>query len=147
MRAIMIFMMVLGPALLAGGMWLIIRNVTVVLREPVANGVITNITSFEDTTANDNGSGSRTRFAPIIEYQVAGTAYHIQGASASTYTSITVGQAVPVRYDPAHPERGQVDSFQSIWLGPLGLTILGLPFSFVSLAIARPGRPQKPAPA
>jgi hypothetical protein len=48
-----------------------------------------------------------------------------------------VGTPLPVVYDPAQPSRAELATFRSLWLFPLLVSLLGLPFLVAGLVSLR----------
>jgi len=147
---IMLLLGGLGLLLIVAGVLLAARSLFIVVGQPVVTGTIAQIDTIEADSAAPAGSvDSKVQFVPIIQYRVGDQSYKIKGQSANKYTTYQVGQVVSVRYNPQHPEQGQVDSFQAPWLGPIALIILGLPLAYIARA-ALPSwgqfRRQRPIP-
>ena len=143
----------LGLLLIAAGLLLGLRSAFIVLTEPAVTGTIARIDTVAPNSANSSAdaqtANSKVQFMPMIQYQMGDKSYEIKGQSANNYNTYKIGQALSVRYNPAHPEQGQVDSFPALWLGPIGLIILGLPFAYLAratLSRSAPDRRQRPMP-
>lgn len=84
------------------------------------------------------GIGRNAVSVPVLEFLPHGEeARRVESWMGSGFQGFAVGQAVPVRYDPADPDRAEVDTFAVMW----GLTLLragyGLLFLIMgSLALA-----------
>jgi hypothetical protein len=76
-------------------------------------------------------------FAPVVQYQVEGQTYRIQGRISSTEPGYSVGEAVPVRYSPDNPSDGTIDSFAEKWLMPLAFGGSGLLFALLGSVMLR----------
>ena len=67
------------------------------------------------------GIGRNAVSVPVLEFQPAGDQVRrAESWMGSSFQRFEVGQAVPVRYDPADPGRAEVDTFAVLW----GLTLL-----------------------
>jgi hypothetical protein len=72
--------------------------------------------------------GSST-FHPIFTFTDNAGMVHTQRTSfGSSSYSFEVGEKVTVLYDPVTPKNSKIDSFQTVWLGPLVITGFGLLF-------------------
>jgi len=80
------------------------------------------------TEVNLTKVGSR----PTIEYAVAGQIYQAHTAWPYRPTTFAIGQPVTVRYPPARPSLGMLDSFAELW--PLPLTLLAISLLLLVLA-------------
>jgi len=146
---IMLLLGGLGLLLIVAGVLLAARSVFIVVGQPAVTGAITQIDTIEPSSIS-NSPNNKAQFVPIIQYRVGDQSYEIKGQSASKYNTYQVGQTVSVRYNPQHPEQGQVDNFQALWLGPIALIILGLPFAYMARGTLSPwgqNRRQRPIPA
>jgi len=134
---IMLLLGGLGLLLIVAGVLLAARSVFIVVGQPAVTGTITQIDTVEPSSIS-SAPNNKVQFVPIIQYRVGDQSYQIKGQGANQYTTYQVGQAVSVRYNPQHPEQGQVDSFQQLWLGPIALIILGLPFAYLARGTLSP---------
>lgn len=104
----LIWMVMLGAALFMGyRSWRFTVNGVQVIGTVVEN------------EAFDGADG--VSYTPVVEYEVNGQTYRISGDNSSSPPAYRVGQQVRVRYDPADPQRGQIDNWYEKWLGPVGL--------------------------
>ena len=58
-------------------------------------------------------------YSPVIEYQINGQTYSIEGGNASNPPAYKVGQQVNLIYNPADPAKAQIDRFSERWLFPI----------------------------
>jgi hypothetical protein len=75
-------------------------------------------------------------YAPVVEYQVGGQTYRIQGHVAASPPAYSVGDRVQVLVPPERPAEGRIESFSEQWLVPAALGGGGLLFGVVGLAMA-----------
>lgn len=94
---------------------------------------------------------SRPTYAPVFTYRLAGHTYRVTSEQATAPASYSVGESVPVRYNPARPEAGRLSSFTDRWLlvllaaGVGGLlTLTGL--FVITRVLPKPGSPVGPTP-
>ena len=66
-----------------------------------------------------DGQGGCCTYVPIVEFAVNGQAYSIDGDTASDPPQYEVGQAVPILYAPASPNKAQINKWTERWLFPL----------------------------
>jgi len=60
--------------------------------------------------------GRNTISIPLLEFPVPeNRAHRAESWMGSGFGGFTVGQTVPVRYDPANPSRAEVDTFAVMW--------------------------------
>jgi hypothetical protein len=64
---------------------------------------------------------------PVVEFTIpSGEKIKFTSEFGSRPASHTVGQSVAVRYDPADPQKAEVESTMSLWLVPLIMGFMGL---------------------
>jgi hypothetical protein len=69
---------------------------------------------------SESPEGGRV-YSPIIEFNIGGQTYSIEGDTASNPPAYHAGQEVRVIYDPSNPNTAQIDKFTERWLMPLCL--------------------------
>ena len=78
------------------------------------------------------GIGRNAVSVPVLEFLPHGErARRVESWMGSGFQGFTVGQAVPVRYDPADPDRAEVDTFAVMW----GLTLLRAGYALLFLVM------------
>jgi hypothetical protein len=117
----------LAVLLLGGGLVLAVRSASLVLTEPQANATMVGVISTQ--------VGQGLAYVTTFEFTVGDQTYTIKSVPQSTRSVYRTGQVVPVRYDPANPSHATLAGFRELWLGPLGLLILGAAVGFVSVAV------------
>jgi hypothetical protein len=115
------FILVGSLIAIAGLIWLT-RTAWFSLHAAKAAGVVV---AMERSESSEGGS----TFHPVFTFTDGAGIIHTQRASfgSSTY-SFESGERVTVLYDPAVPKHSKIDSFQTVWLGPLLITGFGLLF-------------------
>ena len=97
--------------LLAGAAWAYFSQ-----QRKMQSRVPTNGTVVELAQRPGNRS---TIFCPVVEFTVpSGETIRFTSEFGSRPASHTVGQVVAVRYDPADPQKAEVESDMSLWLMP-----------------------------
>jgi hypothetical protein len=106
---------------IAGLIWLV-RTVAFVATATKAPGTVIEV---ERTTSSKGAS----IYHPIFTFSDASGIMHTQRTfvGSSTYT-FEPGNKVAVLYIASEPTRSEIDSFQTIWIGPLICTGFGLLF-------------------
>ncbi|MEM9826838.1 MAG: DUF3592 domain-containing protein [Planctomycetota bacterium] len=64
--------------------------------------------------------------SPIVEYEVDGVVYAIEGSVSSSPAAPRPGDRVNILYDAKDPTNSQIDTFRERWLLPAGLVFAGL---------------------
>jgi hypothetical protein len=117
----------LALLLLAGGLTLGARGVILVTTQSPANATVVGVISTQ--------SGQGMAYITTFEFTVGDNTYEIKSVPQGTRSTYRAGQVVPVRYDPANPSHAQLAGFRELWLGPLGLIVLGLALGGVGVAL------------
>jgi len=110
-----------GLIVVVGLIWLV-KTAGFVMHAAKAPGTVI---AMERNTSSKGGS----TYTPIFIFPDASGVVHTQRASfgSSSYT-FEPGEKVTVLYDVSAPKRSEIDSFQTVWLGPLIFTGFGLVF-------------------
>jgi len=75
----------------------------------------------------EDGVGQDTLYYPIFEFaDFQGIQRRVQGSTASSPPSFSIGAKVRVLYSRSDPERARIDSFGNLWLLPLLASGLGV---------------------
>lgn len=75
------------------------------------------------------GSEGGSVFHPVFTFTDGSGIIHTQLSSfGSSDYSFEPGESITVLYDAATPKHSQIESFQTVWLGPLLITGFGLLF-------------------
>jgi hypothetical protein len=129
---------------IAGLVWLA-RTITFVMYATKTPGTVI---EMERSTTSKGGS----TYHPIFTFLDGSGIIHTQRTfiGSSSYT-FQVGDKVTVLYYVSEPTRSEIDSFQTIWIGPLiatgfGSLFAGIPFCTMFLATRKP-KPVKDANA
>ncbi len=95
-----------------------------------AQGIITG--NDEDVIAGGRGS-ARTYFFPQIAFTTANGERISFKSRSGRGIAMAPGTSIALIYDPARPHEALVQSFSSLWLFPLALSLFSLPFLVVGL--------------
>ena len=85
--------------------------------------------------------GSGGVYCPVVEFTTAeGQAVRFESANGTMPASHQLGQPIAVRYDPADPQRAEVDSTSARWLVPgiiigIGAVFLLMGVFFVAIGL------------
>jgi hypothetical protein len=112
---------VVGLALIIGGVFWGIRRYSLLRRGLRAEGTVV------EQLVKDSAEQS-TFYYPIVEFKTQGgeTVRFRGGAGNAGGPQIQTGTTVDILYDPSKPSEAQINSFVQYWLGPLGVTVMGL---------------------
>ena len=92
-------------------------------------------TESRGRTGKGGTVSSKPGFAPLVQYQVDGTTYRIQGHVSSSTPSYAVGEGVVILYSPDNPAEGRIDSFTEKWLVPIIFGGSGLLFTLIGFGM------------
>lgn len=114
-----------GVGMLTGGFFMWRSHATFVAHAAHADGVVTDL----DYQRSSKGGGT---YHPRVDFTAAnGTVVHYTSSSGSNPAPYSRGDHVVMLYDPANPERAQIDSFMENWFVTLFLGGMGLVFALV----------------
>ncbi len=66
-------------------------------------------------------------YQPVFTFTDSGGISHTQrSSSGSSEFSFEIGERVTVLYDPDTPRHSKIESFETVWLGPVVVTSFGL---------------------
>jgi hypothetical protein len=88
-----------------------------------------NNTSSSNSTLNS--SSTSITFAPMVRFSHDGQVIDFTASTASNPPSYHIGETVPVLYLPSAPFKAKIDSFFSLWGGPLIVGGLGAIFLLI----------------
>jgi hypothetical protein len=64
---------------------------------------------------------------PVVEFSIpSGEKIRFTSEFGSRPAGHTIGQSIAVRYDPADPQKAEVESTMSLWLVPLIMVFMGV---------------------
>jgi hypothetical protein len=117
----------IGAAFVAAGLFFGVRTWRFLQRAESTEGTI---------VAMETHSGSKgPTYSPVVEYAAAdGTRHRVTEESSSSHPGVSVGDVVPVKYDPSRPEQGRLAKPFKLWGLPGFFVLLGLVFLVVGLA-------------
>lgn len=83
------------------------------------------------------GGGSPPGYSwfPVVGYRVDGRPHQFTSGIGAAPPAFEVGEAVTVLVDPADPTKARIAAFQTLWLGPLILVIVGVIGVIVGLVL------------
>jgi hypothetical protein len=105
--------------LLGGAVWAYFKQRRTMETRVTATGTVVELVS----TAGRRGS----IYCPVVEYALpSGETIRFTSEFGSRPAGHRVGQSVNVRYDPADPQKAEIESTVSLWLVPLILAFMGV---------------------
>jgi Protein of unknown function (DUF3592) len=124
-RAIESFFIVFGGLIAIGGCIYLLYTTWFVAHASKAVGQVIKMETRMEASRN----GYVNKYRPIYTFSDASGIVHIQACDWSLFNySFRVGEKVTIIYSPASPEHSNIDSFMTVWFGPLFVLILGMLF-------------------
>ncbi|MCX6078546.1 MAG: DUF3592 domain-containing protein [Chloroflexi bacterium] len=124
--------------MLVGAVFAFIRQRQKFIERIFVKGVVVSL-ERRSSTSSDHSSGFM--FYPVIEFRTAsGENVQFESDFGSMPASFSVGQSVKVAYDPANPDKAEIDSAVSRYLvttilGFMGLVILCIGAVFLLMGL------------
>jgi hypothetical protein len=108
-------------ALLVGAVWTFFSQQHQAENRATASGIVVELVSRITT------SGRSSMYCPVVEFTAAsGEKIKFTSEFGTLPASHKIGQSVSVRYDAADPQKAEVDSTTTRWLGPLVFVFMGV---------------------
>jgi len=105
--------------LLGGAAWTYFKGQRTLQSRVTATGTVVELTQ--------QNTSRGYILCPVVEFTIpSGERIRFTSEFGSRPASHTVGQSVAVRYDPAEPQKAEVESTMSLWLVPLIMGFMGL---------------------
>ena len=130
-----VLFVLIGLAVLIGGVVTAIKQTRKVARGVTATGTVV------DLVQRVFNPGSAGVYCPVVQFTTAlGQPVRFESGFGTMPASHRVGQSIAVRYDPADPQKAEVDSATSRWLVPgcmigMGIMFLAMGVVFVAIGI------------
>jgi hypothetical protein len=120
-RAIAFVFMASGGLVCIGGCIWFLHTAWFVAHATRADGQVIRM----DASQDNHG----TMYRPVYTFSDLSGTIHTQAClmSSSDY-SYEVGEKVTIIYNPASPKHSNIDSFMTVWFGPLALSVFGVLF-------------------
>jgi hypothetical protein len=121
----MLFVGIGLSALLVGLGWLGYSG-WLVARSRSAEGVVVGHAP-DSTRGSDDLPHSGLLYAPVVSFTTAaGRSVEFTSLEYVAHSRYPLGAAVPVLYDPSHPERAEIDTAETLWLAGTAWIVCGL---------------------
>jgi hypothetical protein len=132
-----VFFVLIGVAVLIGGAVAAVKQVRRSGRGVAATGTVV------DLLSRVFNPGSAAVYCPVVEFTAAtGQPVRFESQFGTMPASHRVGQSIAVRYDPANPQKAEVDSATANWFVPgctiamgLGFLVMGLVFVVIGILL------------
>ncbi|HTM68610.1 MAG TPA: DUF3592 domain-containing protein [Candidatus Binatia bacterium] len=117
-----------GLAMLVGGGYWAVRTQRFIGSAEKAQGRVIALVPH-------SGSKGGTTYAPTVQYTTKdGQATTFTSSTSSSPPAHREGDIVTVLYDPAKPDKAEINAFTDLWLGPLIVGIMGAIFTLIAIA-------------
>jgi len=97
-------------------------------RATTAEGTVVRLVRKVDSDGYDT-------FAPVVSFRVKGSERTFTSSTSARPAAYQPGEAVTVLYDPANPADARIRSFSELYLLPLILFGIGLPFTGLGVGL------------
>lgn len=105
--------------LLGGAAWTYFRQQRTMQSRVAATGTVVELTRKNTTRGYI--------LCPVVEFTIpSGETIRFTSEFGSRLAGHTIGQSVAVRYEPADPQKAEIESTMSLWLVPLIMGFMGL---------------------
>jgi hypothetical protein len=128
--------LLIGAGMLIGTAFLFTSARSFVAHAVHAQGVVValqpRLDSHHDSNSSTNYSNGSRTWAPLVRFSHNGQVIDFTGSTSSNPPSYHVNQTVPILFDPSNPFGAKIDTFFSVWGGPVILGGLGTVFFVLS---------------
>jgi hypothetical protein len=108
-------------ALLGGAVWAYVSQQRKTESRVTASGTVVELVSRITT------SGRSSMYCPVVEFTASsGEKIRFTSEFGSLPASHKVGQSVTVRYDAVEPQKAEIESTMTRWLGPVVYVFMGV---------------------
>lgn len=122
-----IVLLLVGTALLGGGIWLFVGKLEFLDRSTITDGVVTDL----ESSTSKNGKTYR----PVVTYRDgSGQEQTFASLMSSSPASFEVGESVKVRYESGKPSTAVIAAYWEVW-GTITV-VLGLGLIFLAIGIS-----------
>lgn len=114
------------------GLWLLLaalavflgwRSYTLSVNGEVATGTVVR-------WVEEDVSASFSDFYPVLDFEAGGQTYSVRSQNTyrwwNKYTRFPIGKEADMRYDPANPDKAEIDSLLDLWFEPILLGIFAI---------------------
>lgn len=118
----------IGGIVLTSGVVLFIQTVLFVGKARLSPGVVVGEQRSRTVTIKGQSQFRAVSVmdAPVVLFRDEAGVHHRFTALASTQETFEVGETLPILYDPGHPERARIRSFDALWMRPILLMGFGV---------------------
>jgi hypothetical protein len=126
----------LGLAMVIGAVYLVLRRERFIA---AATRTMAKVVAYETRDSTDADDGTTTTFHhPVLEFiDMQSRPHRLTSTLGTTSQSYPIGATVKFLYDPANPDKGEIDSISRLWGFYIGLACVGLFFMFIATKLHR----------
>ncbi|HEX6614415.1 MAG TPA: DUF3592 domain-containing protein [Rhodanobacteraceae bacterium] len=131
-----VVMLVVGVAMLAGAVYMY-NDARGFLADAVhAQGTVVDLQRTESLSHDDNHTYTSVSYYPMVQFtDASGKRIEFTSGSGSNPPAYSRGDQVDVLYHADAPEKARINSFMSLWFGPLLVGGLGVVFTAIGIAM------------
>lgn len=131
-----IVMLVLGVAMLAAAVYMYGNTRSFLAGAVRANGTVVALQRTESLEHDDHHTYQTVSYFPIVQFtDASGKRIEFTSDSGSNPPAWSRGDKVEVLYHADAPEKARINSFMSLWFGPLLVGGLGVVFTAVGIVL------------
>ena len=118
----------IGLIFLAGALYFYLSKQDFLKKANIAQGTVIELVRKK--------TDKSTTYSPVILFTTKeGNEIKFTSSISSSPPSYNEGERVEVLYDPKNPKEASINSFASLWIGPLVLGVLGIVFFLIGFFI------------
>ena len=115
------YLLIVGAGFIGFGIRLVYRQIAFLLRTKKAYGKLNSWIEVPNLHAT-----KVYYYAEVVFEATDGIEYRVKSnAGSSPKPKTPIGHAIPVRYDPRHPNDAQFDTLFQLWSAPAAFLLLG----------------------
>ena len=120
--------------MIGGGVYWYNVNTAFVDTAVRTKGEVVDVKRIEETRRRDGRTREEVTYYPVVEFDDGdGQTHEFRSSAGSNPPAYSEGDRVEVLYDPGDPQQASINSFTSLWVGPLVTGGLGAVFALMSL--------------
>lgn len=131
-----VVMLVVGVAMLAGAVYMCNDAQSFLAGAAHAQGTVADLQRTESLSHDDNHTYTSVSYYPIVQFtDASGKRIEFTSSSGSNPPAYSRGDQVDVLYQADAPEKARINSFLSLWFGPLLVGGLGVVFTALGIVL------------
>lgn len=129
MKKVFFFIGLLGVLLLAGTLFLAIKQSNFISSAEQTTGTV--IDNYASYSKDSDGKSTRSFYPILMFVEKNGNNITFKSSVGSSSPRYQIGEKVAILYDPKQPSDAEIDDLLSIWLAPMIVGIFGVILSSI----------------